>query len=96
MPHSIWADIFTLPNTGCFTALSALELYAEAFDAVGALDKLEGFASHHGPAFYGLATNTGTVTLARQPWVLPESVPFGDAQLKPLRAGDVLPWKLVD
>jgi hypothetical protein len=63
----------------------ALELYAEAFDAAGALDRLEAFASHHGPDFYGLPRNTGTVTLRREPWQLPETLPFGDAQLKPLR-----------
>ena len=79
-------------GAGCFTALSALELYAEAFDAAGALDKLEGFASHHGPAFYGLPRNPGTVTLQRQDWTLPEAVPFGDAQLKPLRGGETLGW----
>ncbi len=80
-------------GAGCFTALSALELYAEAFDAVGGLDKLEGFASHHGPDFYGLPRNTGTVTLRREPYALPEAVPFGDAQLKPLRGGETLAWR---
>ena len=83
-------------GAGCFTALSALELYAEAFDAAGAIDKLEGFASLHGPAFYGLPVNRGTVTLARQPFTLPESVPFGDAILKPLRGGETLAWRQVD
>jgi dihydroorotase len=81
-------------GAGCFTALSALELYAEAFEAAGALDKLEGFASLHGPAFYGLPVNTGTVTLLRQPWTLPESIPFGEASLKPLRGGETLAWQL--
>ena len=76
-------------------ALSALELYAEAFDGAGALDKLEGFASHHGPDFYGLPRNAGTVTLRRESWALPASVPFGEAaELKPLRAGETLGWKL--
>ena len=79
---------------GCYTALSALELYAEAFDAAGALDKLEGFASFHGPAFYGLPRNTGLVTLRKQPWQLPESLPFGEAELKPLRGGETLAWKV--
>jgi dihydroorotase len=79
---------------GCYTAFSALELYAEAFDAAGALDKLEAFASIHGPAFYGLPRNTGSVTLSKQAWTLPESVPFGDAQLKPLRGGETLAWRL--
>jgi dihydroorotase len=94
-PHASVMKEASVCGAGCYTALSALELYAEAFDAVGALDRLEGFASHHGPAFYGLPANTGTVTLARQPWVLPESVPFGDAQLKPLRGGETLAWRQV-
>ena len=81
-------------GAGCFTALSALELYAEAFESVGALDKLEGFASFHGPDFYGLPRNTTTVTLSKTRWTLPESVPFGEARLKPLRGGEVLGWKL--
>jgi dihydroorotase len=95
-PHASVMKEASVCGAGCFTALSALELYAEAFDAAGALDQLEGFASRHGPAFYGLPVNTGTVTLARQPWVLPESLPFGDAQLKPLRGGETLAWRQVD
>jgi dihydroorotase len=79
---------------GCYTALSALELYAEAFEQAGALDKLEGFASFHGADFYGMPRNTGTVTLRRQDWTLPETVAFGDALLKPLRGGETLAWKL--
>ena len=92
-PHASAMKEASVCGAGCYTALSALELYAEAFDAVGALDRLEGFASHHGPDFYGLPRNTGTVTLARQPWTLPEAVPFGDAQLKPLRGGETLAWR---
>ncbi len=79
---------------GCYSALAALELYAEAFDAAGALDRLEGFASFHGAAFYGLPRNTGTVTLRRESWTLPESVPYYDTLLKPLRAGEPLAWRL--
>jgi dihydroorotase len=94
-PHASHMKEASVCGAGCFTALSALELYAEAFDAVGALDKLEGFASQHGPAFYGLPRNTGTVTLQREPYTLPESVPFGDAQLKPLRGGETLAWRQV-
>jgi dihydroorotase len=74
--------------------LSALELYAEAFDAAGALDKLEAFASINGPAFYGLPRNTGSVTLKREVWTLPETLPFGDAPLKPLRGGEALAWRM--
>ena len=94
-PHPAHLKEHATGCAGCYTALSALELYAEAFDASGALDKLEGFASVHGPAFYGLPRNAGTVTLQRERWVLPESVPFGDAQLKPLRGGEMLAWRQV-
>ena len=82
---------------GCYTAFSALELYAEAFESAGALDRLEAFAGFHGPDFYRLPRNTGTVTLARQEWTLPASFDYaaGDA-LVPLRAGEALRWKLVD
>jgi dihydroorotase len=94
-PHASVLKEAAVCGAGCFTALSALELYAEAFDSVGALDKLEGFASHHGPDFYGLPRNAGTVTLRREAYELPESVPFGDARLKPLRGGETLAWKQV-
>ena len=80
---------------GCYTAHAALEMYAEAFDAVGALDKLEAFASFHGADFYGLPSNTGHITLKRQSWTPPERFAFGEAELKPLRAGESLPWQLV-
>ena len=93
-PHAAVLKEASVCGAGCFTALSALELYAEAFEAAGALDKLEGFASHHGPDFYGLPRNAGTVTLRREPYVLPESVPFGEAAvLKPLRGGETLAWR---
>jgi dihydroorotase len=93
-PHPAHLKEHASGCAGCYTALSALELYAEAFDAAGALDKLEGFASLHGPAFYGLPRNAGTVTLRKQAWTLPESVPFGEAQLKPLRGGETISWRL--
>ena len=79
---------------GCYTAHAALELYAEAFAAAGALDRLEAFASFHGADFYGLPRNTGTVTLRRQPMPVPESFPFGVEELVPLRAGELLEWRL--
>jgi dihydroorotase len=94
-PHAAQLKEASVCGAGCFTALSALELYAEAFEGIGALDKLEAFASHHGPDFYGLPRNTGTVTLKREPWTLPTAVPFGEAQLKPLRGGETLNWKLI-
>jgi dihydroorotase len=93
-PHAAVLKEAAVCGAGCFTALSALELYAEAFDTAGALDKLEGFASHHGADFYGLPRNAGTVTLRRAPLELPESVPFGDARLKPLRGGETLAWRM--
>ena len=95
-PHATLMKEASVCGAGCFTALSALELYAEAFDTAGALDKLEGFASHHGPAFYRLPRNAGTVTLVREAWALPETLPFGDAALKPLRGGETLAWRQVD
>ncbi len=93
-PHPAHLKEHASACAGCYTALSALELYAEAFEAAGALDKLQGFASEHGPAFYGLPRNAGTVTLVREPLTLPEAVAFGDASLKPLRGGETLHWKL--
>jgi dihydroorotase len=93
-PHAAALKENSVCGAGCYTAPAALELYAEAFDAAGALDRLEGFASLHGPDFYGLPRNRGTVTLKREPWALPETVPFGETVLKPLRGGETLNWKL--
>ncbi len=94
-PHAAHLKENSVCGAGCFTAPSALELYMEAFDAMGALDKFEAFASFSGPDFYGLPRNTGTVTLQRTPLLLPETLPFGDAVIKPLRAGETLAWKLL-
>lgn len=93
-PHATHLKEHAVGCAGCYTALSAIELYAEAFDTVGALDKLEGFASHHGADFYGLPRNTERITLRRESWTLPESLPFGEAELKPLRGGETLAWRL--
>jgi dihydroorotase len=95
-PHASHLKEHATGCAGCYTALTALELYAEAFDAACALDRLEAFASFHGPDFYALPRNTGKVRLRRENWTVPESLPFGDAQLKPLRAGETLGWRLVD
>ncbi len=81
---------------GCFTAASAIELYAEAFEAAGALDKLEAFASFHGPDFYGLPRNRAKIELRRAEWSLPAEFPFGDQTIVPLRAGESLRWKLTE
>ncbi len=93
-PHASQIKETSVCGAGCFTALSALELYAEAFEAIQALDKFEAFASFNGPDFYGLPRNTGKVTLQRQPWTLPEVLPFGEAQIKPLRGGETLSWRM--
>ncbi len=92
-PHPAHLKEHATGCAGCYTAHAAIEMYAEAFDSVGALDKLEAFASFHGPAFYGLPRNSGTVTLKRESWTTPESFRFGEADLKPLRGGEALPWR---
>lgn len=79
---------------GCFSHHAAIELYAQAFEEAGALDKLEGFASKYGADFYGLPRNTKSITLLRQPWQLPAAIPFDDSQLIPLGAGTTLNWKM--
>jgi len=79
---------------GCYTAHAALELYAQAFENAQALDKLEGFAAFFGADFYGLPRNSAQVTLRRQAWTAPETVPFGAAVLKPLGGGELLNWQL--
>jgi dihydroorotase len=93
-PHASHLKEHASGCAGCYTAPCALELYAEAFEAAGALDKLEAFASFHGPDYYGLPRNTETVTLVREDWVVPEELPFGETVIKPLRGGETLRWKL--
>ncbi len=93
-PHASALKEHASGCAGCYTALNALEMYAEAFDAAGALDKLEAFASFHGADFHGLSRNEGRMTLLRRPTRVPDSVPFGDAELKPLRGGDTLAWSV--
>ena len=94
-PHAAHLKEHATGCAGCYSAHAAVEMYAEAFDNAGALDKLEGFASFHGADFYGLPRNTGTLTLRRESWTPPDSFAYGEAQLKPLRAGDALPWRVV-
>jgi dihydroorotase len=81
---------------GCYTAAFALELYVEAFDAAGALDRFEAFAAFHGPDFYGLPRNSGRVTLHRRPCPVPAQYPLGDQTIVPLRAGETLAWSMVN
>ncbi|HET7527102.1 MAG TPA: dihydroorotase, partial [Burkholderiaceae bacterium] len=95
-PHAAVLKESSVCGAGCYTAPAALELYAEAFEAAGALSQLEAFASFNGPDFYGLPRNEARVTLRREPWQLPESVPFGEAVLKPLRGGETLNWRLIN
>ncbi|NOU50659.1 dihydroorotase [Pseudoalteromonas sp. JBTF-M23] len=80
---------------GAYTAHAPLELYAEAFEEANALDKLEGFASHFGPDFYGLPRNVDTVTLKRQSWDVPQSYPLGDSHVVPIKAGAQIDWSVV-
>ncbi len=78
---------------GIYSAHAAIELYAEIFDEANALDKLEGFASFHGPDFYGLPRNTDTLTLEKSDWRVPDSFSFAQEKLIPLRAGEIIKWK---
>ena len=94
-PHPAHLKEHASGCAGCYTAHAAMELYAQAFDAAGALDKLEGFARFHGADFYGLPRNSGTLTLKRESWTPPESYAFGEAQLKPLAGGEPLAWRMV-
>jgi len=94
-PHAAHLKEHASGCAGCYTSHAAMELYAEAFDNAGALDKLEAFASFNGPDFYNLPRNQGTITLVKESWTPPESFPFGEAQLKPLRSGEALPWRLL-
>jgi len=79
---------------GMFTAHAAIELYAEAFEAAGRLDRLEGFASHFGADFYGLPRHADTITLIKEPWIGPEKLDFGGGTLIPYRAGEPIGWRL--
>lgn len=93
-PHPVSLKETACGCAGCYTAHAAIELYAQAFEAAGALDRLEAFASFNGADFYGLPHNRGTITLARQSWTVPENYAFGDALVTPLGAGEPLAWRL--
>jgi dihydroorotase len=93
-PHAQHTKENACGCAGCYTAHNAIELYAEAFEAAGALDKLEAFASFHGADYYGLPRNTQQITLRKEEWQVPASVGFGEHQLVPLRAGEKMRWKL--
>jgi dihydroorotase len=92
-PHAKHTKEAACGCAGIFSAHAAIELYAEAFDAVGALGKLNGFASEHGAAFYGLPYNEGTITLTKESWDVPATYGFGSDELVPLRAGGKMLWR---
>jgi dihydroorotase len=95
-PHAKRLKEATCGCAGVYTAHAGIELYAEAFEQAGALDRLEAFASHRGPDFYRLPRNEGRITLERSPWTVPATLPFGQDELVPMRAGETMPWRLVD
>lgn len=93
-PHAKNAKEAACGCAGMYTAHAGIELYAEAFEQAGALDRLEAFASLHGADFYGLPRNTETITLVKQSWEVPGALPFGAETLVPLRAGGSVAWKI--
>ena len=93
-PHATGRKETACGCAGCYTAHAALELYAEAFDAAGALDRLEGFASHFGADFYRLPRNTDRITLRKASWTVPARLPLADTHLTPLRAGEAVQWQV--
>lgn len=94
-PHSRGRKEAACGCAGCYSAFAAIELYAEAFEDLGVLDKLEAFASFNGADFYGLPRNSDTITLARQPWTVPDTLPLGSDEIVPLRAGESVRWRLI-
>ena len=93
-PHAKGSKENACGCAGCFSAYAAIELYAEIFEDLGALDKLEGFASFYGPDFYNLPRNKDTITLVKTPWFAPTELPFGADVIVPLKAGESIRWKL--
>ena len=94
-PHAKGSKEAACGCAGIYTAHAAIELYAEAFEAENALDKLEGFASFYGADFYGLPRNSEKITLVKESWQVPASLPFAGDELIPLRAGQTIAWKLL-
>jgi len=93
-PHAQHTKENACGCAGCYSAHAAIELYAEAFEDAGALDRLEGFASRFGADFYGLPQHADTITLVREPWTVPASYPYGEDALVPLRAGEPMRWRV--
>ena len=95
-PHATHTKESPCGCAGVYTAHAAIELYAEVFDEMNALDRLEAFASHFGPDFYRLPRNSDTITLQREAWDVPATRALGDTSLTPLRAGETVAWRVVD
>jgi dihydroorotase len=95
-PHFRSAKESVCGCAGVYTAHAAIELYAEAFEQVGRLERLEGFASFHGPDFYRLPRNQDRITIERKPWTVPDDYPLADESCKPLRAGESIAWSMVE
>ena len=93
-PHARHAKEAACGCAGIYSAHAAIELYAEAFEQAGHLDRLEAFASVHGADFYRLPRNAGAITLVREPWTVPDSYAFGDDVLVPFRAGETIAWRI--
>lgn len=93
-PHAKGLKEHACGCAGCYTALHAMELYAQAFEQAGALDQLEAFASFNGPDFYQLPRNSGSITLVREDWQMPAELPFADTTIVPLNSGETLHWKM--
>lgn len=94
-PHEVGTKESACGCAGSYTAHAALELYVEAFESVGALDKLEGFLSIHGAEFYGLPRNASGITLEKRSWTVPWSYKFGNGVVRPLRAGETVAWTII-
>ncbi len=95
-PHAQSAKENACGCAGCYSATSAIELYAEAFESMGALDKLEAFAAFNGPDFYGLPRNSDTIVLEQQSWTQQSQLQFGSQPIVPLRAGETINWRVID
>ena len=95
-PHVVATKETACGCAGCYNAPFALESYAKTFEEESALDRLEGFASEFGPAFYGLPLNSGTITLARSPVTVPDRLPAADTEIVPFHAGETLAWRMVE
>jgi len=93
-PHATHKKEAACGCAGCYSAFSAIELYAQIFEEAGVLDKLEAFAAFNGPDFYGLARNSDTITLVKQDWTLPNSLAYDGTDITPLHAGEMLKWQI--